>query len=389
MSKLTVCGGGNAAHVLIALAAQAGWEVDVYAPLADEAIRMEQGIAAKNGLTAHFPHQSVVGRPRRISADPAAVIPGSKLVLLALPAFAHGETLRAIAGWLDPGAAVGALPARSGFNWQARRILQNQPTLTLFGLQTLPWACRITAYGQAVTVLGVKAAVDLAALPPSTAPKLAQLLTPVLGLALNPVSSFLALTLANTGQLIHPGIMFGLAYGREETVFSAAEIPLFYQGIDEAAANLLQAMSDEVQAIARTLAAHLPQFNSHEVVPLHSWLLHAYPTHIADPGTLHAAFTTNRAYAGLKIPVQPVGPDHFVIDYQSRYLAEDVPFGLVVVRGLAQLAGVDTPAIDRVVTWAQTRLQHSYLVNGRITGPHMSQTRAPQTYGIDAIAQLN
>ena len=52
MPKLTICGGGNAAHVLIALASNAGWEVDVFAPLADEAERLQAGMSAKGGITA-------------------------------------------------------------------------------------------------------------------------------------------------------------------------------------------------------------------------------------------------------------------------------------------------------------------------------------------------
>ena len=40
----------------------------------------------------------------------------------------------------------------------------------------------------------------------------------------------MTLTLANTGQLIHPGIMYGLCQSREADTFAAVDIPLFYQG---------------------------------------------------------------------------------------------------------------------------------------------------------------
>ena len=86
MSKLTICGGGNAAHVLIALAAQAGWEVDVFAPLADEAERLQAGMAANGGMIARSGDETIVGHTRRVSADPTEVVPGSELILLALPA---------------------------------------------------------------------------------------------------------------------------------------------------------------------------------------------------------------------------------------------------------------------------------------------------------------
>ena len=381
MPKLTICGGGNAAHVMMALAPNAGWEVDVFAPLANEADRLQAGIAT-DGITAGFGNHQVTGCPRRVSANPGQVIPGSRLVLLALPAFAHGDMLQAIAPFLDTGVAVGALPARSGFDYQARAILGDRPTVSLFGLQTLPWACRITTYGQSVEVLGTKAGVDVAVSPADRADELVAELAALLGLKLKPVASFLTLTLANTGQLIHPGIMYGLGRGREADTFTAADIPLFYQGVDQPTATTLQAMSDEGQAIAGAIAASQPHFNPQEVLSLYDWLLHSYPTDITDSTSLQRAFNTNRAYAGLRLPTRLVGPDTFAIDYQARYLAEDVPYGLAVLRGLAELAGVATPTLDAVITWAQQRLGRHYLHNGTLSGADLSHTRAPQAYGI-------
>ncbi len=392
MPKLTICGGGNAAHVLIALAGHAGWEVDVLAPLYDEAERLRAGMAL-GGITAHFADRVVTGRAGRVGANPAEVVPGSELVLLALPAFAHGSILQTIAPFLDRGARLGALPARGGLDYQVRALLavhDHSPPApyTLFGLQTLPWACRITTYGREVTVLGTKAVVDLAAMPAAAAPLLARQLSPLFGVHLHPISSFLGLTLANTGQLIHPGIMVGLCRGREESTFDPDEVPLFYQGVDETTAGVLQAMSVEVQQLAGRLAGRLADFNSQEVLPLHEWLRRSYPADITDPHTLKSAFVTNRAYAGLRLPTRPAGQRR-TVDFSSRYLAEDIPYGLAVVRGLAELAGLATPAIDEVILWAQARLGHTYLTGGQLAGPDLARTRAPQVYGLHHLDQLS
>lgn len=388
MPKVTICGGGNAAHVLVALAAKAGWEVDLFAPLADETERLQRGVARQGGITARFDHQTITGAPHRISSDPGQVIPNAELVLLAVPAFAHGPLLKAIAGWLEPGVALGALPARGGFDYQLSSLLPTKAReVSFFGLQTLPWACRIVSYGQSVEVLGTKATVDLAAVPVEEAPRLAEQLTALLGVRVNPVASFLSLTLANTGQLIHPGIMYGLCRGRERATFPAAGMPLFYQGVDQPTADLLQALSDEVQRLAKGLA-FLPHFDPQQIPSLHQWLLRSYPTNIKDGSDLHTAFVTNQAYTGLRVPGRAIGPDTFAIDYQARYLAEDVPYGLVVVRGIAQLAGIATPTIDTVITWAQARLDRQYLANGTLSGSDLPDTRAPQLYGLNTLEQL-
>jgi hypothetical protein len=257
MSKLTVCGGGNGAQTLLPVVARnLGCTVDVYAPFGDEAERLRAGIAAHGGLDARGTLQAQA-RPRRVSADPAEVISGSELVVLVLPAFAHEVTLRQIAPFLDRDAWVGAIPARGGFDYCAARVLAGlgRPDVRLFGLQTLPWACRIEQYGQVVHVLGVKEAVDAASRPAAEIGAIAPLLERMLGLRIGAAASLLALTLANTGQLIHPGIMYSLFASWDGAPLDTA--PLFYQGLSEEGARVLAGLSDDVQAIRARLAPRL------------------------------------------------------------------------------------------------------------------------------------
>jgi hypothetical protein len=392
MPTLTVCGGGNASHVLVALAAHAGWDVNVYAPLADEAERIRAGVRARGRLTVLTDGQTLPGRPRCVSAEPAEVIPGADLVLLALPAFAHGATLRAVADYLDPGTCIGVFPARSGFDYQIREIVDvERLSLTYFGLQTLPWACRIKTYGQEAEILGTKAEVDFAVFPQHEVEAVIRRLAFIPGVAFKPVGSFLALSLANTGQLIHPGIMYGLCHGKESDTFLADEIPLFYQNVDEHTAAVLQALSDEVQVLADALVARLPQFDRSSVLSLYEWVLRAYPDDIQDKSTLRSAFVTNHAYSGLRLPVRPAenAPARFAVNFAARYLSEDVPYGLIVLRAIADLTGVSTPNLDRVIEWSQERLGRSFLVDGGLCGADLQQTRIPQRYGIRNLEHLS
>lgn len=385
MATVTVCGGGNAAHVLIPLAHDAGWDVNVYASFGKEAEQLREGIARAGGLRVRFDDgREVIGYPQIISADPAQVIPGASLILIALPAFAHGPTLEAIAPYLDSGAVVGALPARGGFDYQAKAILRRAGKAPhFFGLQTLPWACRISRYGEEVTVLGTKAVVDLASSPTAAAVTLAEQLSVLLQVSFHPISSFLALTLANTGQIIHPGIMYGLCYGREEATYALEEVPHFYQGVDAFTASKLQGISDDIQRLAAALARSVPEFEPADVLPLYDWVCRVYTGDIADETTLMGAFVTNRAYAGLRLPVHPVGNDRYRVDFTARYLAEDVPYGLVVVHGIARLAGMELPAVDSVIRWAEKQLNQCYL-----DGDSYAGSRAPQVFDVNDLVQL-
>jgi hypothetical protein len=379
--KITVCGGGNGAQTLVPIAAHnLGCPVDVYAPFADEAERLRAGVAAHDGIEITGAVQGKA-QPRQVSADPAEVIPGSDVVVLVLPAFAHESTLRQIVPFLDEGALVGAMPARGGFGYCAAQILaeRGRDDVGLFGLQTLPWACRIREYGQVVHVLGVKNVVDIATRPAAKVEQIASFLEQMLGLSIGTAANMLALTLANTGQLIHPGIMYGLFADWDGTPFGADGVPLFYHSLSEEGAQTLAGLSDDVQAIRARLE---PALDLSAVRPLKAWLLRSYGDAIADPSSLRRAFVTNRAYAGLKAPVREVSPGQFVPDFHARYLAEDVPFGLAVSRAIAKLAGVETPTMDEVIAWAGAQLGKDYL--GRDAG----EARIPQRSGLGSLEAL-
>ncbi len=171
------------------------------------------------------------------------------MVLMVLPAFAHGDILNNLAPYLTEGVRIGAMPARSGLEYQACRILtaQGLENFTVFGLQTLPWACRIKAFGDEVEVLGTKHSVGVAAMPKNATTPLAGLLSRMLNVAIKPMDNMLALSLANIGQIVHPGIMYGLFKHHTHSTFPEDEIPLFYQSVNDEIADVLQCMSDEIQ----------------------------------------------------------------------------------------------------------------------------------------------
>ena len=228
-------------------------------------------------------------------------------------------------------------------------------------------------------MLGVKDAVDAGARPAAQIEQIAPLLEQMLGLSIGAADNLLSLTLANTGQLIHPGIMYGLFADWDGTPFGGDDIPLFYQGLSEQGAQTLAGLSDDVQDICARLE---PALDLSAVRPLKAWLLRSYGDAIADPSSLRSAFVTNRAYAGLKAPVREISPGQFVPDFDARYLAEDVPFGLAVSRAIAGLAGVETPTIDKVIDWAGARLGKDYV------GRDADEARIPQRYGLEDLEQL-
>jgi len=80
--------------------------------------------------------------------------------------------------------------------------------------------------------------------------------------------------------------------------------------------------------------------------------------------------------------VRVVALGQVVPDLTARYLAEDVPFGLVVTRAIAELAAVETPTMNEVIAWAGARLGKDYL------NRDAAEARIPQNYGLNSLEQL-
>jgi hypothetical protein len=390
IKTITICGGGNAAHAMIPIIRDHfSGQLNFFLPFRDEANHFQKLIDEKKTLTATIGEKEIYGRPDKVSKFAKDVCKEADLILMPLPAFAHEQTLLKIVPFLKEEAIIGAIPARSGFEYTALKILKDskKEKVKIFGMQTLPWACRIKEYAVSVNILGKKKSVGMAAFPHKITPELASFLSRVLDLKIEPLPNMLTLTLANVGQIIHPGIMYGLFKEKEKVFYKKETIPLFYQGVTKEIAEILEAMSGEILRLTEKIKALHKNVNLDHVLGLQEWLIYSYEDSIADKSTLQNCFVTNSAYQGLRAPVKK-DDDYFLPDFQARYLTEDVPYGLVVTKAIAQLAKIDMPIIDEVILTVSKWMQKEYLIGEYLKGKNIKETRIPQNYGINCIEEI-
>jgi len=248
IKTITICGGGNAAHAMISIIRDHfSGQLNFFLPFRDEANHFQKLIDEKKTLTATIGEKEIYGRPDKVSKFAKDVCKEADLILMPLPAFAHEQTLLKIVPFLKEEAIIGAIPARSGFEYAALKILKDskKEKVKIFGMQTLPWACRIKKYAVSVNILGKKRSVGMAAFPHKITSDLASFFARLLDLEIKPLPNMLTLTLANVGQIIHPGIMYGLFKGKEQIKFQKNEIPLFYQGYTREIAKIMEGMRFE------------------------------------------------------------------------------------------------------------------------------------------------
>jgi hypothetical protein len=376
----------------MAVVASNGADIDIdWLAGSNETTRLLRRGVSNRGLRSTGAVTARAGRIRTISADPAEVIPGADMVLMLVPAFAHGAILRRIAPYLSEATVLGCVPTRGGFEFDAARVGvgRARPHPTIFGLQTLPWSTRVSTVGELVHIGAVKQEASLAALPSSEAASIARKLARILGIRIVPTRSFLGMTLGNPGQFIHPGLMYGHFRSWSGEEYDEDSIPMLYAAATDEMGELVERLSREAVAVADVIdrwtggALNLRD----AVLPAHVWLRRAYWHATSDTSRAGACFRTGPIRAR-KAPMVESRPGKFRPNFEYRYLSEDVPFGLVPTRALAEIANVETPAIDEVITWAQSVLQRTYLTGGRLRGADVRQLPIPQNYGVLTLSDL-
>lgn len=382
--RVCLCGAGNGAHVFAALMASKGIEVTIYSP---RKYHIEKWYAPapedRLRVTAVFPNDvKVTGTVQLVTDDPAAAAHMADLVIICLPTEVHDEMIAAVAPHLRPGTPVGTIQG----GWWGKPRLPGMEDKAAFIMCTLPWACRITTYGQEVQVFGAKDFVNVATSGCSTE-GFCLALQAAIEVPVRPAANMLSVSAFRMANILHPAIMYGRLSQWDGSPFD--QELLFYEGVDDESEEVLLRLTDEGLAITQRVGELHPHLDLSAVVSTYGWLTEAYADQIGDASSLKRVLQTNAAYKGLKFPMQP-GPDGkgFMPMFTYRYLTSDAAIHLMVLKGIAELADVPTPMLDCVLEWAQEKLGQEWVRDGRVCGRDLAQTRAPQKYGINTLDEL-
>ena len=313
-----------------------------------------------------------------------------------MPAFAHGSYLEAIkphvrkAGSQAPGGRVvlGAMNGEGGFDIQAQSILGEElfSNIALFALSTLPWAARLSEFGKSVDVLGTKLTLDAAVTPMHLAKDVVGTIQKLMAgqiPQLELIPSMLSITLMNPNQVSHPTITWG-KYHDWDGKAKFEEPPSFYQGVNKMTGDMMCKISEEILTVKKFMEDNY-NLNLKGVVHIKEFLVNAYGDDIADQSSLHQIFNTSKPYQGLVHPMVKTEDGKFLPNFKHRYLAEDIPMGLIVTKGIAELCGIKTPNMDIVIDFGSKALGKSFIKEGKVAGPDIGMTRSPQAFGFTTI----
>lgn len=397
--SVVVCGGGNGAHAFAGIASNSHTArvtvLDVYE---NEAERWNESVS-KHGFLVKFNDGRELFQPPgnvefKVTNAVDSCVPDADVVVICVPAYAHQIYLDLVLPHLKPCCIVVGMPGQAGFEYQCVSLLRCMNKCnTVVSFESLPRACRISKYGKEVCIVGEKQDIVCSVVHQNKetgsegSRNVLQKLQTLFGSKprLQSCSSVLECTLLGKST-IHPPIMYAKWGSWDEKPLEKA--PLFYQGVDDKAVEYVNYVNNELVKISETLATKYPKLGIQKLCSMQDWLIDHYGDQVVDKSSLLSCLQTNMAYDGLTHPCTENRDGHYVPDFGYRYTTEDVPYGLLVFREIGRLVGVETPVIDEIITWAQSKIDAEFLVHGNLSSKNKSKARMLCSYGINSADDL-
>jgi len=327
MKRVAVLGAGNAGCAMAAHLARQGLEVRLYNRWEDEirVLKQQGGIYLKGCLGEGFVPIPV------ITTDLEEALRGADFVAVVTPATAHEFFARAVAPYIKAGTPVLLNPGHTCGALHFRKVLREAggPPVDICETNTNIYICRLTAPGE-VTVYNV-GGVFFAALPGERLAALAELVGKIAP-TIRPVPSVLDTGFANVNAIMHPAAML-LNTGWIE---HGSGFYFYAEGATPGVASIMAAVDRERLEVMRALGLRPVPFV--EVFYQYG----ATSQRALESGSMYEALRDSEPNRLIRAPQSMT----------HRFLAEDIPHGLVPMESFGRLVGVKTPVITALIELA-------------------------------------
>jgi opine dehydrogenase len=339
VKKIAVLGGGNGAHTMAADLTQKGYEVAMC-----EAPEFRDGISkileqqAIDLIDAWGQKHTI--RLNLVTTDFEEALRDASYIMMAVPAFGTKDFFGKIMPYLEDGQTIIKWSANFSALILAKMLKEKgvKKDITLAEAHTLPWGCRLVEQGKAqIMVWAVK--LLLAALPAKNTQRVikdVEKMYPVV-----PGENVFATSLNNLNPIVHP-VGTVMNAGWVDTM--GRGFCLYRDGNTLSISRGIKAVFEEVSKVAAAVGVPMLEYPEEDFWKKSS-IMSTY---------FRAAFDKEGTVAKIS------GPE----SVKSRYITEDLPYGLVPIKKLGQQFNVATPVIDAVIEFASVINQTNYMKEG-------------------------
>jgi opine dehydrogenase len=337
--KIAVLGGGNGAHAMAADLALKGHEVN-----------MCETPEFKEGISTALERQAIelidawgerhTAKLNMVTTNFEEALKGVSYIMMVVPAIGANSFFNSIVPYLEDGQTI----IKWSGNFSAllfASILRQKginKDVTLAEAHTLPWGCRLVAPGTIEIMVWV-IRLMLATLPAKNTERVIEdvkNLYPVVA-----GENVLATSLNNLNPVVHPvGCVMNAGW-----IDAAGKDFYFYRdGNTLSISRAIKVVYEEVSRLANAIGVSMIEYPEEDF-----WKKSAIMSSYT-----RASFDKEGAVARIS------GPS----SVKSRYITEDIPYGLVPISKLARQFNVSTPTIDAVIQLASIINQTNYHEEG-------------------------
>jgi opine dehydrogenase len=337
-TRVTVLGGGNTAFSLAANFALAGSEVVLWEHPA------QAGTIAQicDTRTIHLEGTEQTGTAvlAGVTTDAAEALAWAGVVLMSVPGYAHEPFVDQVVPHLRADQILVLLPGNLG-SLMFSRALRDAGTrgVVVAESDTAPYVCRKTGPDRAV-IWGRPGGLGIGVHPAERTDEVLPVLRALFPGARS-YANVLACGLSSLNPLVHPaGVL--LNAGRIER--SRGDFYFYEEGVTESVVRVIEAVDAERRALGRALGQ--------ELLPAAAAFAEAG---FGPAGDLWSVINGSRMLTALRAPGTVA----------SRWLTEDVPYGLVTWASLAAQVGVAVPVTEALITLVSAVLGSDCRAGGR------------------------
>lgn len=330
--KITIVGGGNIGTQFAVHCAAKGHAVTMYTSKPKQ-FQKQLSIVDDTGVV------TLEGEIHTVTNDAEQAFSTCDIIFITMPAYCMQELAKRIEPYANSNLTIGIVPGTGGGECAFQSCLERGATV--FGLQRVPAIARLTRYGAQVCSTGYREVLHVAALPYHQTEACCKLITDIFEKTCQALPNYLNLTLTPSNPILHTTRLCKIFQDYHEGMIYE-QLPLFYEGWDDASSELLLACDAEVQA----LCSAMKEFDLSYVNSLKKH----YESDTAE--ALTRKICSIQSFKGIRTPAVAV-EGGFVPDLTSRYFTADFPYGLTIIKQIATFAEVDTPYIDKTLRWYQ------------------------------------
>jgi opine dehydrogenase len=344
--KIAILGGGHAGFAHAADLTIKGFQVRLF-----EVPEMAETIAPvqERGGIECLPDPSTglkggFAKIHLVTSDPHAAIDGADVIFVVVPAFAQSAFARLIARDVKSEQIVVLSPGNfGGAVTFAETLRQNQceSLPVLCEAQSMIYACRKSS-PDSIQIFGYKHGLGIAVFPAKLTAEVIPTLQKVFPTA-EAAPNILWTWLSNPNAIGHPPVTILNAGWLEQT---GGDFLFYVQGMSPAVVRVMEDLDQERMTLGRALGL--------ELTP-HGDMAKIWYGHQGYEGSTFPDKVRNPVYASIKAESS----------LDSRYLTEDVPYGLVPIEDMGRLANVDMPVCASLINLSNSLLGRDFRATGQ------------------------